>query len=250
MAMTAEPEPTVVATVCADLELLGHRKTLLKTDTEPAMFALQREIAAHVPGVAADNSALAHSETNGMVENDVRRVTGMTSVTSALESRIRRHITPESVVMAWAVKHAATLIDLYGVVDGGESSMQRARGQGRPRDVAAFGGKVLFQSMVKCSAMGKLESRWHYGLFSGVSLGDLGEGRRGAIVQVWPFRRAPGGERWDVDAVTRVRDGRARGPVRLRVTMEELPPVEGQCPVRLHDVLQRILCSASPTEKG
>ncbi len=39
------PDPEAMAKVMADLELLGYRKLVFKTDQEPAMTALQREVA-------------------------------------------------------------------------------------------------------------------------------------------------------------------------------------------------------------
>lgn len=47
---------------------MGNRKALLKTDQELAIAALQREVLARVPGLAAENSAVTHSATSGMVE--------------------------------------------------------------------------------------------------------------------------------------------------------------------------------------
>lgn len=82
---------------------------------------------------------------------------------SALESRLGRRAPPESVATAWAAQHTATLINLYGVGEGGKLSLQRARGQGRSPKVAEFGEMVLFQPMAKHSAMDKLDARWHFG---------------------------------------------------------------------------------------
>lgn len=59
------PGPGVVVMVCADLGLLSNRKTVLRTDQEPATVGLQREVAGHMPGAAAGTSAVAHSERDG-----------------------------------------------------------------------------------------------------------------------------------------------------------------------------------------
>lgn len=72
------PDPSVVSAVCGDLEMLGRREAVFKTDQEPAIVALQWEVVSGVPGLAAENSAVAHSATNGMAENAARRATGMT----------------------------------------------------------------------------------------------------------------------------------------------------------------------------
>lgn len=105
----------------------------MKTDPEPAIVALQMEVAACGPGVEAEKSTVAYFPTSGMVENAILRMTGVTrTLENELEDRIGRRVPLESAVVARAVQHAATLIDFYGVDDGGKSPMQRARGQGRP----------------------------------------------------------------------------------------------------------------------
>lgn len=88
--------------------------------------------------------------------------------------------------MAWAVRHVAALLCLYSMDDGGRSPMQRARGQARPREVAEFGEKVLFQPMVKYAATDKLARGGP-------------PSRHGRSV-----RRIPETDRWDADAPLRV----------------------------------------------
>lgn len=45
------PEPSVVSMLFRDLETLGSRRALFKTDQEPVTVALQREVLARVPGL-------------------------------------------------------------------------------------------------------------------------------------------------------------------------------------------------------
>lgn len=94
-------------------------------------------------------------------------------------------------MMAWAVQHTTTLIVLYSADGGGKCPMQRARGQGQPKEIAEFGEKVLFQPVVTYSAVDKLVSRWHYGLFLGINLRAsevvLVKTDDGAIVMVWSY---------------------------------------------------------------
>lgn len=105
-----EPEPTVVAMGCAAPELLCKGKTVLNTGQEPAVVALQREVASR-PRTRSGNG-----EQRGGALRDERA---------------------ESVAMAWAGQHAPTLVDLCAEGAGRESPMQRARGFGPP---AARGG--------------------------------------------------------------------------------------------------------------
>lgn len=151
--------------------MLGNRKAILETDQEPAIVAPQRYVVARMLGLAAENTAVAHSATNRVMENAARFVTGMTrTLKGALECRLGRSVPPESAPMAWAVCHAAAFLNLYSIDDGGRSSMQRARGQGRLRELAESGDNVLFQPMAKCAEEGELGARWHYGVFLGIHL--------------------------------------------------------------------------------
>lgn len=99
---------------------------------------------------------------------------------------------------------------------------------------------VICQPMVKFFAVHKLESRWYEELLLCVNLWAheviLAKADDGTFVKAWSLRRVPESERWDVDAVPRVRDGPA-----------EFPPVEGPSPrlgapiafvVRHQDLLQ------------
>lgn len=77
-----------MATVCAYLELLGSMRAVLKTDQAPAISE-RGIVVARMPGFAAESTAVAHSATNGLVENAIRRAAGMTrTLKSVLKSRL------------------------------------------------------------------------------------------------------------------------------------------------------------------
>lgn len=67
--------------------------------------------------------------------------------------------------------------------------MQRARGQGRPRELVALGEEVLFQPMTKYATVDKLDARWHRGAFLGVNFRTnevvLGNADDGTMVEAW-----------------------------------------------------------------
>ena len=79
------PDTDIICLILSDMELLGHRKIMFKSDQEPAIVALQKEVNVRRPGVALENSLVGESETNGLVENAIQRVTGMVrTIKSAL----------------------------------------------------------------------------------------------------------------------------------------------------------------------
>ena len=74
------PDPDVIEQVMSDIEVLGHRQIIFKSDQENPAKALQREIAARRPEMKLENSPKYHSAANGAVENAVQRVIGLVRV--------------------------------------------------------------------------------------------------------------------------------------------------------------------------
>ena len=64
----------VMNLIMADMEVLGHREIVFKTDQEPAMKAIQEHVAARRPGIKLENSPVEESQANGVVENAILRV--------------------------------------------------------------------------------------------------------------------------------------------------------------------------------
>ena len=68
----------VLEAMMADIEVLGHRQIVFKSDQETSITALQRELAARRLEMRLDNSPKHHSAANGRVENAVQHVIGLT----------------------------------------------------------------------------------------------------------------------------------------------------------------------------
>ena len=130
----------------------------------------ERELAAWRPEMKLENSPEYHSAANGLVENAVQRVIGMTRVLKdALESNIKQAVEPNTPVMTFKVNHAATIINRFSVDQDGKTPKKKSRGTTANREVADFREKILFQPMAQCNKMNKLDVRWQHGLFLGVA---------------------------------------------------------------------------------
>ena len=58
------------------IDLLGYREITLISDTEPAIIAFRNRVAEMCKaGVTTEDTVKGHSESNGLIENAVRRVT-------------------------------------------------------------------------------------------------------------------------------------------------------------------------------
>ena len=75
-----------------------------------------QKLAARRPEMNLENSPKYHSIADGMLENAVQRVIGLTRVlTEALEANIKQAIEPKTRVMTFMVKYAVTIINRVSV---------------------------------------------------------------------------------------------------------------------------------------
>ena len=118
----------------------------LKTDQEPAMINLQAAIQEQRPKtVIPVNSPVGESESNGRVENAIRRVQEKTrALRHQLESNIKRKIPDSSPVMAWLVRWAAEVLSKYSCGDDGKSPHERLNGEKCTTPLVPFGESVMY----------------------------------------------------------------------------------------------------------
>lgn len=76
---------------------------------------------------------------------------------------------------------------------------------------------------IRQAAVDKLDARWQDGTMLGINFRTnepiLGKADDDEIVKAWSIRRVPETERWDADALLRLRDGLEGGPVGLLVSV-------------------------------
>ena len=245
-------DPEVLEMILADIEVLGHRRIIFKSDQENPAKALQRELAARRPEMKLENSPKYHSSANGAVENAIQRVIGLTRVMKdALESNLGKPVEPNMPIMAFMVNHAATIISRFSVDPDGRTPFEKARGTNANRELAEFGEKVLYQPMVKYNKNTKLDVRWQFGVFLGVATrtNEVMIGGRDGAERAWACRRLPEDQRWDAEAVHQVRDSPAGPEFDLKITADPVnteamakpqarPPVVTPFPVRHKDIVE------------
>ena len=121
----------------------------LKTDQEPAMISLQGAIQNLRPTeVIPVNSPVGESESNGRVENAIRRVQEKSrALRHQLESNIKMKILDSTPIMAWLVRWAAELISKYSCGDDGKSPHERLHGEKCTTPLVPFGEPVMYLPM-------------------------------------------------------------------------------------------------------
>ena len=132
-----------------DLNLLGYKRVLFKSDQENAILALLREIRRAWPGeVVPEEAATGESQSNGGAEVSVRLLEGMVrTLKDALETRIGQQIPTDHPVLSWVIQHAAATLMRYSIAPDGRSSYERLRGKKAAQPPAEFCEQIWWMPM-------------------------------------------------------------------------------------------------------
>ena len=111
--------------VIMDIEELGYAGTPinLKCDQENPIVAVQRRVMQdrRAP-TTPKNSAVGESQSNGAIENAVKRVQGqLRTLKLALEKRMMKRINSEHPAFAWLIECAATILNRYVKGESGQT---------------------------------------------------------------------------------------------------------------------------------
>lgn len=153
-----------------NLNSLGHKDIVLKTDQEPDIIALKNAIKGRSTlNIVPEHSPKYESSSNGAVENAIRTVQDqIRTMKDALESRIGVRLEKDENILAWLIVHAAETINRYHISPSrGYTSYEKLKGRRFRREVAEFGEYVLYKVPGK-KGKDKLDVRWAEGLYLGI----------------------------------------------------------------------------------
>ena len=229
------------------IEGLGYPKVIIKSDNEPSIVALVKDIMAcraehrttevqdeaeeqTIMDMIPENSEVGESQSNGMVERAVGSIEGMVrTLKSALEDRIGEKIAPTSNALKWLVEHAAYIYNRHKVGPDGKTPYERWKSKQARRPLCEFGEKVLYLPL-KGARNGKLEAKFEYGMFVGVleRSGEAVISTRTGCIKARTVKRLVEDSRWKADFVQNMigthwaplGDDKER-PVGIRIEMEE-----------------------------
>jgi len=193
--------PYAVARMKANLESLGYKRVVIKTDQEPAIMALKEAVVreTHME-VVKEESPIGESSSNGEIENAVKRVQAQVrTLKSHLQTESRGFLDRQHHITPWMIRHAANCISRHAVGEDGKTARQRLRGRKFNTELVQFGECVWYLKL-KSKGHHKWEERWEDGVWLGVS-DESGEAIIGTDVGVVKARtvRRKGSqeERWD-----------------------------------------------------
>ena len=127
---------------------LANERISIKSDQEPAMLDLVKEIARIRPGVgtALDESRVGDSNSNARAEVAVQEIKGMVrTLRSALEYNIGSKIPIEHPIIPWLVRHAGLNITRHQIRDDGLTALHKMKGYKGIMPTGEFGEVVHFR---------------------------------------------------------------------------------------------------------
>ena len=135
--------------ICKDLEELGRRDTILKSDGEPAIVAVQSKIQSMRSGRTFPKNPPAYNpEANGPIEKAVRDVTAHSrALKLGLESRLQKQLPDGAKIIEWILELAPFLLSKYSVGHDGMTSHERLLGTKWRRPCLEI-GEVVFAKLV------------------------------------------------------------------------------------------------------
>ena len=158
-----------VKRLAQDIDLLGYNKLVLKSDQEPAIIALKAAVKReNINNIILEESPVADSQGNGMVERAVQEVQGQVrTLKDALETRYGIKVLGGHTCLPWLVSHAGNLISRYKKMEDGRAAYERVKGRAFTRSIAEFGECVWY---LKPGSKGKdkFDCRWDEGVYLGI----------------------------------------------------------------------------------
>ena len=136
----------VVTRIIHDLDVLGYRKVLVRTDGEPAILDLWAKVKEQWWGeIIKVEAATGDHDANGEAEQCVQKIEDeVRTWKNALDDAIKGTVPPTHDILSWLVEHVASINRRTAIGPDGKTPLERTRGR-RGRDVMAqFGESVLY----------------------------------------------------------------------------------------------------------
>jgi hypothetical protein len=163
----------IVDKIVDDIDSLGYGRIVIKSDQEPAIKDLQKEVRQRRwdelqmlmstikekrgTGTEVDlcsgetvleNSPAGQSKANGFIERTIQELEGQVrTVKAATERLIGAEIPRGHCLLAWLIEWCCSIINRCSKGDDGRTPMQRIRGRESHRAICQFGESVLWKPL-------------------------------------------------------------------------------------------------------
>ena len=141
-----EGSDIAVKKVLDDLEFLGYKKVLSRSDNEPAILAFCRRVKGAWNGeTIAETSPEGESQSNGAAEKAVQTLKAQVrTIVDDLETKINNKLTADHPVISWIVEYAGAVLRRYVVGLDGQTPFQRVTGRAARGLPAEFGERIWY----------------------------------------------------------------------------------------------------------
>ena len=167
------PTPAAVKWVTDKLDEVGYagKEITLKSDQEPAILDLKRDIAIKRQAeTVMVESPVRESKSNGAVERSVKTWQGQfRTLRHQLEARLGEKIKKGTALMSWLVSFTSEVLSKYKVHTNGRTTYEMTTGHRCKMLVCGFGEKVHFKISTEKTRRNKMDTEWDVGYFVGLS---------------------------------------------------------------------------------
>jgi hypothetical protein len=166
-------DPWIVGKIVEDIDALGYGRVVIKSDQEPAIKDLQKEVKQQrwdelvvlmemikdIRGIETqvvltngetvlENSPAGASQSNGFIERSIQELQGqIRAIKAATEKLIGTPIPRGHCVLAWLIEWCCTIINRYSKGADGRTPYQRVRGKESNRPICQFGERLLWRPL-------------------------------------------------------------------------------------------------------
>ena len=206
---TGEYGEHTVKAVVNDIDSLGYKRILLKSDQQPSIKVLQQRVKEAWTGeVVKQNSPVASSQSNGRAEKAIRDLEGhLRTLKLALDSRLGLCVPTDAPAIRWLVEHSADFTSRFRVGRDGKTARERIIGKRNLLNVAEFGESVFHLPLDRDRGQtAELDPKLQVVIWLGLerSTNEAKIGTPSGVLRARTVRRRLEAERWRADDVLTV----------------------------------------------
>ena len=201
----------IVKKIEEDVSSLGYTDIMVKTDGEPAIVQVAKEL----QKVRTHRTLIEHPpaydpKSNGAAEKAVDMSMGqMRAIKIGLEKRIKVRIETTWAVLTWITEHACMMLNRYQVGRDGKTPYRRVMGKECDQKTLEFGEQVYAKPKRRPNTTRKLslESRWKIGTWVGMTnrsnehIVIIQDKDKQYALRVRTVRRVTEEHRWSAEAI-------------------------------------------------
>ena len=163
------PNEYAIAQVKEDIESMGIRRMIFKTDQEPAIVALRErviEALGRKVEVIDEESPVGDHQANGEIENAIKELEKQIRILKhSTERKQQLVIQDDHPMMAWLPDYAGFLLSRFQVSKDGKTAYERLKGKAFRRELVDFAERVSFMPIVHGGKLNKFESKRELGRY-------------------------------------------------------------------------------------